>query len=459
MLNISENSVSADFANKHFKSLEVVQVQRDNKLLYKLSVAALVLLIFVGLLPWTQNISARGEVTALSPEERPQTIHSIIPGRIEDWHVAEGQYVNKGDTVALLSEIKEDYFDPNLVQNVEDQIKAKELGVKSYMDKVNALDNQIDALIKNQILKKEQARNKIQQAQLKIVSDSIDLEALKTDLQIAQDQLVRMETLYAEGLKSLTDVEAKRLKYQESLAKKISQENKLLSSRNEFINAQVFLNNIDNEFADKIAKTESDKYASMSAMYDTETQVTKLQNQFVNYSIRSGMYYIIAPQNGYITKAYIPGIGENIKEGEPLMSIMPANPKLAVEMYVQPMDLPLLVKGQRVRIQFDGWPALVFSGWEGASFGTFGGVVVAIDNFTSDNNLYRVLVSPDEEDVKWPEAIRVGAGAHAMTLLNTVPIAYEIWRQINGFPPNFYENNKAKDKNIKESNIKVIKEI
>ena len=448
MLNISENHIGKDFRDRKFQSLELLEHKKANTLLYKASLIALAILILIGLLPWTQNINARGQVTALNPEERPQTIHSIIPGRIENWMVVEGQYVKQGDTVALLSEIKEDYFDPNLVENVENQIKAKELSVKSYMDKVNASDNQIDALIKNQLLKQEQARNKIQQAQLKIISDSIDLEAVKTDLQIASDQLGRMETLYDEGLKSLTDVEAKRLKFQESSAKKISQENKLLTSRNELINAKVELNNIDNEFADKIAKAESDKYASLSAMYDSETQVTKLQNQFVNYSIRSGMYYILAPQDGYITRAFVTGVGENIKEGQPLMSIMPANPQLAVEVYVKPMDLPLLVKGQRVRLQFDGWPALVFSGWEGASFGTFGAVVVAIDNFTSENNRYRILVSPDPEDIPWPEAIRVGAGANGMILLNDVPIAYEVWRQINGFPPNFYEGNQANAKSM-----------
>ncbi len=441
MLNISKNRIDKDFENKEFKSLDIVKMDKKPFLLYKLSLIGLVLIVIAGFLPWTQNISARGMVTALTPDQRPQTIHSVIPGKIEKWMVVEGQFVNKGDTIALLSEIKEDYFDPNLVQNVEGQIKAKELAVKSYMEKVNALDGQIDALIKNQGLKKEQAKNKIIQSKLKVSSDSMDLEAYKVDLNIAKEQLNRMQELYDEGLKSLTDLETKKMKFQESLSKKISQENKLLTARNELINAQVVYNNIDNEFADKIAKTESDKYASLSTMYDTETQVSKLQNQYVNYSIRSGMYYIIAPQDAYITKAHVTGVGENIKEGQPLMSIMPAYADLAVEMYVKPMDLPLIAKGQKVRMQFDGWPALVFSGWEGASFGTFGGKVVAIDNFTTENNLYRVLVSPDEEAEPWPDAIRVGAGAHAMTMLNNVPIAYEVWRQINGFPPNFYKEN------------------
>lgn len=440
MLNITKNSIESRLKGSSYQSIKEVGKGTSSKTLFRFSMLILVLLIGMGVLPWTQNVRAKGIVTALSPEDRPQTIHSIIPGRIEKWMVAEGQFVKKGDTIALLSEIKDDYLDPNLIENVENQILNKELGVQSYMGKVNSLDAQIDALIRNQVLKTQESKNKMEQARLKTISDSIDLEAFEINLQVAKDQLKRAEELYTEGLKSLTDLEAKRMKYQEALAKKISQENKLLTSRNELINAEVILNNVANEFSDKISKSESEKFASLSAMYEAEAQVSKLQNQFSNYSIRSGMYYILAPQDAFITKAYVTGVGENIKEGQALMSIMPANAELAVEIYVKPMDLPLLEKGQRVRLQFDGWPALVFSGWPGASFGTFGGKIVAIDNFTSDKNLYRILVAPDEDENAWPEAIRVGAGVQSISLLNNVPIAYEVWRQINGFPPNFYQN-------------------
>ncbi len=69
---------------------------------------------------------------------------------------------------------------------------------------------------------------------------------------------------------------------------------------------------------------------------------------------------------------------------------------------------PLVHKGEKVRIQFDGWPAIVFSGWPNTSYGTYGGTVFAIDNFISDNGKYRVLVAPDTSDHKWPTGIRVG---------------------------------------------------
>lgn len=174
-------------------------------------------------------------------------------------------------------------------------------------------------------------------------------------------------------------------------------------------------------------------------MYDAEGAVTKLQNQFMNYSVRSGLYFITAPQDGYIIRTLQSGIGETIKEGAEIVTIMPALYDLAIAMYVKPIDIPLLEEGQHVRIQFDGWPAIVFSGWPNVSYGTYGGTVYAIDNYISPNGMYRILVAPDINDVTWPNALRVGAGTSSMLLLKDVPIWYELWRKINGFPPDYYK--------------------
>jgi hypothetical protein len=115
-------------------------------------------------------------------------------------------------------------------------------------------------------------------------------------------------------------------------------------------------------------------------------------------------------------------------------------------MYVKPVDLPLLEKGQQVRVQFDGWPAIVFSGWPNTSFGTFGGTIFAIDQFANEEGNFRVLVAPDKRDRSWPKALRVGGGAKSMVLLNDVLVGYELWRKINGFPPNFYKAKKQDKK-------------
>ena len=173
-----------------------------------------------------------------------------------------------------------------------------------------------------------------------------------------------------------------------------------------------------------------------------------MENSFANYKYRNGLLFIKAPQDGFINKVLKGGIGETFKEGDKILGIMPSQYDLAVETYVRPIDLPLVHLGEKVRVQFDGWPAIIFSGWPNVSYGTYGAKVVAIENFTSDNGLYRILLSPDKEDHAWPSAIRVGSGAKTIALLEDVPIWFELWRQLNSFPPNYY--NPSTDLNDKK---------
>ncbi len=446
MLNISNNPVGNMVPLKGFKSTERVFHQRHYKHFNRFLLGSALFGLILLFLPWTQNIRGKGFLTTLRPDQRPQTIQSPIPGRIEKWYVQEGDFVQKGDTILFISEVKNEYFDPKLVERTGQQIRVKSMSVESYQGKVKALNNQIGALSNERGLKLQQVKNKLTQARLKIQSDSIDLEAAKTNLLIAERQYQRIEQLQREGLKSVADVEEKRLKLQETQAKLISQENKLLVARNEVLNAEMEINRVQAEYTDKISKAQSDMYTAQSGQFDSEAQVTKLENEYTNYEMRSDMYYIRAPQRGYINRALKGGIGESFKEGDHLVSIMPADYDMAVETFVKPLDLPLLHIGEKVRILFDGWPAIVFSGWPNASYGTFGGKVVAIETFISGNGKYRVLLAPDPDDSPWPKDIRVGSGASTIALLEDVPIWYEIWRQLNGFPPNYYQPQKASAK-------------
>lgn len=439
MLNISPKSVTQMVSKRNLSSLRYVENKKAGNVFIKILIGLFILLFLTLLLPWTQNIQAPGTVTTVRPDQRPQTIHSIIAGRIEKWYVREGEFVEKGDTILFISEIKDEYFDPELLGRTEKQLGAKNQAASAYDEKVKALTSQIAALKETSQLKLQQTKNKLRQAELKVATDSIDLEAARINANIADERLKRMEQLQQEGLKSLTDLEARKLTAQKAKAEMISAENKLLTARNELINAQVEIVSLQTQYRDAIAKAESEKYTAMSNKYDAEIAVTKMENQLKNYSVRSGYYYITAPQTGYVTEAIQSGIGETIKEGSEIVSIMPAEYDLAVAMYVDPIDLPLIEKGQEVRIQFDGWPAIVFSGWPNTSYGTFGGKVFAIDNFISPNGKFRLLVAPDPDAEPWPEALRVGGGARNMLLLKDVMIWYELWRRFNGFPPDYYK--------------------
>ncbi|MFC4634355.1 HlyD family secretion protein [Dokdonia ponticola] len=446
MLNITENKLNKTVDLKKYKAVTKVMHKKHykhfNQFLITFSIIGLIILF----LPWTQNITGSGYLTTLRPEQRATTVQSQIPGRIEKWYVQEGDFVEKGDTIMHISEIKDDYFDPNLIPRTEQQIKAKSGSVTAYQGKVNALNNQVVALQQERLLKLEQARNKLLQAKLKVQSDSIDLEAAKTNLTIAERQYERTEQLQVEGLKATKDVEDKRLKLQETQAKLISQKNKLLTSKNNVLNAQVEITRTQAEYVDKISKAQSDKFTASSSGFDAEAQVTKLENSLTNYQIRNSLYYVRAPQSGYINKAIKAGVGETFKEGDELINIMPDNADLAVEMFINPIDLPLANKGSDVRIQFDGWPAIIFSGWPNVSTGTYGGKIVAVETFISDNGKYRLLIAPDPDEEPWPEALRAGSGARSIALLDDVPIWFELWRQLNGFPPNYYQPDSATKK-------------
>jgi multidrug resistance efflux pump len=444
MLNLSRSKIRDKMDLSSAKTLVEVEKKEAQKVVLKLLGIFSFSFLVAMFLPWTQNIRGMGVVNTLRPEQRPQTIHSIIDGRIEEWMVREGDYVEQGDTILKISEIKDAYFDPELLQRTEEQIKAKQSSVESYKGKIQALDDQIEALRRTLDLKLRQSRNRLTQAKLQLQSDSIDFQAIVINTEIAKQQFERMERLEKQGLKSLTDVENRKRIFQKAMSEKIAAENRMLGTQNEVLNAEMEIVSIEAQFRNAIAKAESDKYSAMSNMFDAETSVAKLRNQYSNYSVRLGMYFITAPQNGYITKAIRIGIGENIKSGEQIVSIVPSDYELAVEMFIRPIDLPLIKLGQRVRIQFDGWPAIIFSGWPGTSFGTFGGRVFAIDNFISDNGLYRIIVAPDYDDYPWPEELRAGAGANSILLLNDVPVWYEMWRQFNGFPPDYYSGGKSR---------------
>ncbi len=438
MLNISnKNAITENI--EQFSAVKNLNTRPHYAILNKIILGVSLLGIVILFLPWTQNISGSGAVTTLKPDQRPQTIHSAIAGRIEKWYVKEGDFVNKGDTILFISEVKEDYLDPNIVENTKNQVDAKQMAQESYGSKVKSLSAQIAAIENEKRLKLQQARNKILQAILKVKSDSIDLIAVKTQVKIATTQFNRSITLNNEGLKPLTDVEEKRLKLQEVEAKSITQENKYIGSQNELINAKVEVNRIAAEYAEKDSKIRSEQFTALSSQYDTKAQVNKLQNQYTNYRIRNGMYYIKAPQSGYVNRAIQSGIGETFKEGTQIVSIMPSKYDIAVETYVSPNDMPLIHKGEKVRVWFDGWPTVVFSGWPGMSYGTFGGKIVAIENFISDNGKFRVLIAPDETEAKWPKQISIGSGAQTLALLDNVPVWFEIWRNLNGFPPNYYQ--------------------
>lgn len=403
-------------------------------------IISIILLLFI---PWTQNIRSEGAITTLRQEQRPQQLNNIIPGRIVKWWVKEGDFVKKGDTILQLAEIKDEYLDPSLLQRTEDQLGAEQLTIDFYQSKVGATTQQIDALGSERDLKLRSIDNKLIQTFRKVESDSMKVIAAGNEMSVADRQLEGATQMYEKGVIPLTEYERRKVLHQNVNAKLIGAQNDFNNSRQDLLIVQLERSAAIQEYAEKIAKAQGELFQSRSQIAGGQGKVAKLQNQLSNYRIRSGQYFVIAPQDGQIIKAKKGGINEIVKEGDMIVEVVPKEYQLAAEIWVNPMDLQLLNIGQKIRFMFDGFPAIVFSGWPAASYGTFGGTVVAIEGNRSNNGMFRVLVAEDRYDRPWPKDIKLGTGAISFALLKDVPIWYELWRQVNGFPPDYYKNQDA----------------
>jgi hypothetical protein len=373
----------------------------------------------------------------------------MIAGKIEAWHVKEGDYVRQGDTLAILGEVKSEYLDPGLLDQTGLQIEAKETSLLSYGSKILAINNQIRQIEVGRDQSLEKALAKIEQERLKIQATQAELEALKVSESIAQQQFQRDSALALRNFKSPLEVENRRVKWQESIAKRLSKAADLNIAENSLKMAILERGNLRAEYAEKLSKLEGDRFTSISNQMETEADISKLRNTLSNYQIRNGFYTITAPQDGYITQTLASGLGENLKEGEIICTIVPGEADLGAELYVSPTDMPLVDTGVTMMCAFDGWPTLVFSGWPDVSSGTFKAVIYGQDNMPSENGKYRILVKPVGEK-SWPTALKVGVGVRSYMLLKRVPLWYELWRQLNGFPADFYHNHRKQPHEKKE---------
>lgn len=420
----------------------VYTVNSFNKVVFWMILLCVAALLFI-FLPWNQSVRGRGYITTLKQEQRPQMVNTLIAGRIDRWFVKEGDYVKAGDTILKLSEIDPQYLDPELIQRTAEQLNAKESSIGYYRNKAAATANQASALGDALSLKLLQLKNKFRQTEMEIASDSMDLLAAANEWNITTLQLQRQQVLYDSGLVSLAQVEQRKMAFQSAAARKIGAENKLNASRQELGIVETEFKATQQEYREKMLKAEADRFGSMSLAAQTEAEASKLKNQYDSYRLRNKMYFVLAPQDGQIVQAVKRGIGESVKEGDMLVNIVPLNMDYAVEMYVRPVDLPLISAGVKVRFLFDGFPAIVFSGWPNASYGTYQGVINAVENDRRENGFFRVLVRQDTSYRKWPSELKVGTGANGIALLETVPVWYELWRMINSFPPDFYKPKKT----------------
>jgi len=421
MLNLNDDRVIEHVDPRFHKTLEktttrggLLSAQRWVLFTSAFVVAAL-------FLPWTQNITDYGVVVVREPNSRAQLLTAVMPGRIAAWRVREGDTVMQGDTLVYLAEVNEDYMDPQLLQRLEAEVQAKQEAYTSYTNKANALEEQWIAL-------RRAGGFDVRATTLKAISDSAESAAQTISLTLAERQMARADTLARIGVKSLYEWEQRQDKFQETKSKSIS-------ATNNVGRAKADIEWKRSSYREKESKLLADRAAAQADASTAQGEIQKLQSKLSSLRIRVQSRYIVAPTSGLVTRLFNPGLGQTVKEADPLVELMPFDGTHSVEMQVSPQDIALVHNGLTAQLAFDGWPSLPLPGWPQGSTGVFGAHVVAVSPTPAADGKYRIILVPTEA---WPDQLAIGTGTYGVLLLKNVPLWYEIWRQFNGFPPDYY---------------------
>lgn len=379
-------------------------------------------------LPWLQNVTALGKVTAYSPAERVQTVDAPVSGLIQHWYVQEGSQVKQGD---LLLEISD--TDPNFRQRLQAQRDNLQDKLASKQSELTAYSVQRDNLSTGRDAKISAAQYKLDVAQQKIRSANEAVNSAQATLDAATMQVQRLQRLLGEGLVSKRDTEVAERDHTIASRNFNSAEAQLQSAMAEAQSAQAEIRQVR-------ADTQAYLDSVTANINKIRGEVSDAENSLHSSEIslaRQNMQKIIAPRDGTIFRLPVNSQSQIIKQGDPLLIIVPHTSQRAVELWVDGRDAPLITRDSSVRLEFEGWPAIQVPGWAQVGVGTFEGKIAFVDPTDNGTGQFRIMVVHKEGTPHWPEArfLRQGISAKGWILLQEVSIGYELWRLLNGFPP------------------------
>jgi len=422
--------------------LSALSVSRTPRLISTLARACvwLFLLTPVGLLltPWQQNISGTGRVSAFAPLERQQTVQAPVSGRIVQWLAKEGTKVKAGDVLIEIADV-----DPELLERLGQQREAAAAKLEAKEDELRSYRLQIDNLIATRDLQIATAQYRLDVARQRAVSASEAIASARATLEAATIQTGRLQRLLADGLVSKRDFE---------LAERdgIVARRNLNSGQAALSGAQAEQRAAEAEIgrirADAQARIDSANASANKTRSELEDSRTSLLKSEVDLS-RQQSQVVKAPRDGSILRLLVNPQSNIVKQGDSLLVLVPDPDIKAVELWVDGNDAVLITPGRHARLQFEGWPALQFAGWPEVAVGTFGGIVAFVDATDDGKGKFRLLIVPDKADRPWPSErfLRQGVRVNGWVLLNRVTMAYELWRQLNAFPPQMTMETPASD--------------
>jgi multidrug resistance efflux pump len=388
-------------------------------------------ILLMAFAPWQQTVKGAGYVMAYAPRERQQTLEATIEGRIVRWNeeLMENTHVKKGDFIAEIRDLDADFS-----TRLNAQLDNTSLMLDAAKKIVDATQGQLVAYreVQQQVVKAQDAY--VQAATEKATAAEQKLSLAQAAIPQLEAALERYRGLQQLGNISLEKVQETERKLNESNAK----------VREEMANVSVAKSDLQGKQNDRLAyiqKAEADVRYYEGALDKARAEVARVEKDRLELQskiARQDTQLVTAPFDGFLVEIS-PNIGTQlVKKGDPICRIVPDTKDRAVQIWLDGNDAPLVSPGSHVRLQFEGWPAIQFAGWPSVAVGTFGGSVVSVDMIDDGKGKFRCQVLPDATDEhNWPEDryLRQGVRANGWVLLKQVPLWFEVWRQLNGFPP------------------------
>jgi len=451
-----ETMIASQRTIDDFPSLQMVRTGRYVRIVARVTfwtlVFAIAAMVFV---PWRQTARGTGVVVALDPQERPQPVASPAKGVVSYVKpgLREGSYVEEGEVVLRMT--------PFAVEGVA-QLETQIISLESKEESAIASKEVADQAAKLQVEAGERLAESLEEeleaAKRKADQAQNEVDALKTDLVDKRNKLRIAKEIAPRGLISQEELVSKQQAVETQL-------NKVLKAENAVEEMMSTLLAKEREIESKLQEISIKNRTADQKVLDLMQKINTIEKEIMDLRSKRGeldRLEVRAPRSGHIQQWYGLEGSDTVKEGDQLFVIVPDATELAVEMKVTGNDMPLIHEGDPVRLQFEGWPAVQFVGWPSVAVGTFGGKVNRVFPTDDGNGYFRVVVTPDnhfEREHGWPDDryLRQGVRANGWVLLNRVPLGYEIWRQLNGFPPVIADKEPQNGKSDKGSKVKLPK--
>ncbi|MCR9115496.1 MAG: HlyD family secretion protein [bacterium] len=417
-------------ARRKLPALKLVQSSATARRLAKgLFVFLLIAIVAMMFTPWQQSARGTGKVVAYVPQERQQTVTSPVKGVVVTIasDLREGMRVERNDVILEL----EPY-----AANLKEQLTGQLANLKT---KLATAETKQEVYSQNEI-DFEEAKNAAVAAAVQLMESANSKYKAESNLlpgyQAKVDQLElnykRQKGLADKGIKPQVEIEKLKKDWDVALSELDSLKLKIDSARQEWEAKKQMRTQKEREAKTKVDYARAMQQDAIGLASTTRKEMRDLE---IKLSELDRME-IKAPRDGVIFRMPIFERGQTLKEGDPLFTIVPDVSEQIVELWVSGNDMPLIQRGDDVRLQFEGWPAVQFAGWPSVAVGTFGGKVAAIDPADDGKGKFRIQVEP-EDPAAWPSEryLRQGVRANGWVMLSQVSLGYEFWRQLNGFPP------------------------